>query len=201
MQGDIHFRIFSHILKSLKEKPGLYNTYMTFMGWTLDAHLACARLSLVKLFDRTKEATSIAKLHRYAKTSLSAEVQGISYPLLERAISIGEPLLEQLGDLQKVLSEQRNKHFVHLSREFLGDYSKVYDEFQITLGDFTRLYATAITILEEYQYALPGSSGSLAVLGIERDVEDSLNKMARSAKGKDAPDQLYYARFKVSDIK
>jgi AbiU2 len=205
MYGDIHFRIFFHLLNSLREKPGLYNTYMTFMGFTLDAHLACARLSLMKLYDRTKKATNIERLHQYAKDSLSKDIQNevikdISYPLLKKTVSNCESLLGQLDNLPCVLKKQRNKHFIHLSEEYAGDYNKVYDAFRITMDDLRRLYGITIEFLEEYQYMLPGPSASLAVLGIEPAIEDSLIKMERCAKSENGPEQLYYERFKLADL-
>lgn len=202
-QGDIHFRIFSHSLSLLDKKPGLFNAYMTFMGFTLDAHLTCARLSLMKLSDRASKAESLSKLHAYAREKLVPEVQGgrlkdVSIIRLNRAVEAGDHLLKELSAFEGALKKQRDNHFVHLSKEHAGDYNKVYATFRTSETDLKLMYKLAIELLEEYQKVLSSHSESLAVAGIEYCVEDSLTKMHESAGRVEVPDQLHYARFRLS---
>ena len=156
--GQVHYRMWRFLNSSFDKEPDLAKLSLFFFKSSGEAHLDSATLHLNRLIDRRRDALDVSTLIRFAKKHPSI-FENANPSQIEEQV---EKDLEWLTDNETPLErfrQQRNNHFIHLSKEYFSNPSRdVYADYPTT---YLELYDTLCKIgelLNRYSFYLNDST-------------------------------------------
>lgn len=142
--------MWRYILEALQDDEELLQAAPFFFRRTADAYLDGATLRMHRLIDRTKKSTSIFYFLRF----VAKHPEIFQYVTTDEVVEAADQSREMLESKKKKLDSflmQRNKHFVHLAREYLLLPDRdVYKEFPTTYEDLFGLLTSIGEILNRF---------------------------------------------------
>lgn len=165
-RGKLHFNVWDDLNKSLNDKHSLYGKFSFFWVASLKAHLESAQLHLLKLFDKSSGSVTIDKVIEYAKLNKRDLFDVSSFNALEMFINDYKSEIFKYQGTIKSLNKIRNKHFVHLSKEYSKNYEELYKDYLELREDILEIIFICSNIIIEL-LRIGYSESRVMVLGLE----------------------------------
>lgn len=178
-RGKMHFNVWEDLNKSLKENGDLYKKYNFFWATTLKSQLEAAQLHLIKLFDKPKKSVTVDRLVKYAEQNKEKLFDSGDLNLLEIHIRDYKSDIKEYGDEIDSIMDIRNNHFVHLSREHVNDYDKLYDNYSEIRENIIEILLICGDILSTFKKLAYNDPYSM-VLGIEHQTKEIIEDLTKN---------------------
>lgn len=180
-QGLLHIRAWEDLNNVLGDHKNVYERYNLFWLSSLKAQLDVSQLHLIKLFDNHSGSLKMDSLIKYADDNKDDLFDGGDFQFIEIEVANYKKEISSFNDLINTLIKIRNKHFVHLSKEYAPSYDELYKDYTTVRTQFKEILIICAELLGLF-YQLAFNESKLPITGKEFQTKKLIGDLAHYLK-------------------